>query len=317
MTQNLVIAVCTAQRPKMLQACLDSLDKMTVPKDVDLSVVVVENEEVPFFSKEAAADAQQRLKIPVSFYHEPRRGIPFARNTALEAALAQKPDWIALIDDDERAEADWIEKLLAACKEHDAEVANGPVRRIYEKPAPHWWKSQLLKPRPTGTLITEAPTNNILLCSRLVAKSNDGLGLRFDERLTFGSEDIDFFRRAHALGVKMIWVDDAFVEEDIPASRVQPKRLLSRMHMAATSGAFNIVLREGRFKAALHFIPKSSRRMFFGSLATLVGTLLKPIAKTRGEKLYYYGLIRLMKGSGNLRGLFGQTHRYYDVIDGN
>lgn len=315
MAQKLVIAVCTAQRPNMLKACLNSLDKLIRPAETELCVVVVENDAVPFFKGEAATEAKAAFTIPVFFYHEPRRGIPFARNAALAAALDHDPDWVALIDDDERAEPDWIEKLLAACKTFDAEVANGPVRRIYEKPAPHWWKSQLLKPRPTGTEITEAPTNNVLVHARILRQ--DGLGLRFDERLTFGSEDIDFFRRTHAAGVRMIWVDDAFVEEDIPASRVTTKRLLSRMHMAATSGAFNIVLREGRGKAALHFIPKSARRMFFGLLATITGFVLKPLAKKRGEKLYYYGLIRLMKGSGNLRGLFGRAHNYYDVIDGN
>lgn len=315
MTQTLVIAVCTAQRPQMLTACLDSLDKLVHPDGVALAAVVVENDPQPGFSGEAGAALSARLSLPVTFHHEPRKGIPFARNRALEAALEQDPDWIALIDDDERAEPDWIEKLLGACRTFGAEVANGPVRRIYEKPAPHWWKSQLLKPRPTGTQITEAPTNNVLVSARLVRP--DGLGLRFDERLTFGSEDIDFFRRAHGAGAKMIWVDDAFVEEDIPASRVTTKRLLSRMHMAATSGAFNIVLREGRTSAALHFIPKCTRRMFFGFLATCLGFCLKPFARQRGEKLFYYGLIRLMKGSGNLRGLFGRAHNYYDVIDGN
>lgn len=315
MTQKLVIAVCTAQRPKMLQACLESLDNMIAPDDTQMSIVVVENDPEPHFTGAPAEEMKTSLSLPVFFHHERRKGIPFARNTALEAALEQDPDWIALIDDDERAEPDWIEKLLKACREHKAEVGNGPVRRIYETPAPHWWKSQLLKPRPTGTVITEAPTNNVILSARVVRK--DGLGLRFDERLTFGSEDIDFFRRTHAAGVKMIWVDDALVEEDIPASRVTTGRLLSRMHMAATSGAFNIVLREGRFKAALHFIPKSLRRMVFGLLATIVGFVLKPFAKKRGEKLYYYGLIRLMKGSGNLRGLLGRAHNYYDVIDGH
>lgn len=315
MTQKLVIAVCTAQRPKMLQACLESLDNLIEPDNMEMSIVVVENDPEPHFTGEAAAAVKDRLSLPVFFHHEKRRGIPFARNTALEAALEHRPDWIALIDDDERAEPDWIEKLISACRDHKAEVGNGPVRRIYEKPAPHWWKSQLLKPRPTGTVITEAPTNNVILSGRIVAR--DGLGLRFDERLTFGSEDIDFFRRTHAAGAKMIWVDDAIVEEDIPATRVTTGRLLSRMHMAATSGAFNIVLREGRLKAALHFIPKSFRRMFFGALATIIGFVLKPFVRKRGEKLYYYGLIRLMKGSGNLRGLMGRAHNYYDVIDGN
>ena len=32
MAQKLVIAVCTAQRPNMLKACLDSLDKLVRPE---------------------------------------------------------------------------------------------------------------------------------------------------------------------------------------------------------------------------------------------------------------------------------------------
>ncbi|MGX1501285.1 succinoglycan biosynthesis protein ExoM [Labrenzia sp. MBR-25] len=315
MSQKLVITVCTAQRPKMLQSCLKSLDNVIKPEKTQIVIVVVENDPVPHFIGAAATELKEKFALPIFFHHEKRKGIPFARNTALEAALEHDPDWVALIDDDERAEPDWIEKLYAACKEHKAEVANGPVRRIYEKPAPHWWKSQLLKPRATGTVITEAPTNNVLLSGRIIAR--DGLSLRFDERLTFGSEDIDFFRRTHAAGVKMIWVNDAFVEEDIPASRVTTGRLLSRMHMAATSGAYNSVLREGRLKAAIHFIPKSGRRMFFGFLATIFGFVLKPFSRKRGEMLYYYGLIRLMKGSGNLRGLMGRKHNYYDKIDGH
>ena len=186
MTQKLVIAVCTAQRPNMLKACLASLDGLARPKDTELLIVVVENDPEPFFTGTSADDVKAALSLPVFFYHEKRKGIPFARNTALEAALEHNPDWVALIDDDERAEPDWIEKLLEACRTFSAEVANGPVRRIYEKPAPHWWKSQLLKPRPTGTEITEAPTNNVLISARVIRK--DGLGLRFDERLTFGSE---------------------------------------------------------------------------------------------------------------------------------
>ena len=130
MTQKLVIAVCTAQRPKMLQACLDSLDNLIAPANTEMAIVVVENDPVPHFTGAAAEDVKKRLSLPVFFHHEKRKGIPFARNTALEAALEHAPDWVALIDDDERAEPDWIEKLLAACLEHKAEVANGPVRRI-------------------------------------------------------------------------------------------------------------------------------------------------------------------------------------------
>ncbi|MDN3721459.1 hypothetical protein QW131_25450 [Roseibium salinum] len=67
MNQKLVIAVCTAQRPKMLQACLDSLDKLIQPDGTELAIVVVENDPVPHFAGQAAEDMKTRLSLPVFF----------------------------------------------------------------------------------------------------------------------------------------------------------------------------------------------------------------------------------------------------------
>ncbi len=297
----------------MLRDCLASLAALQVPAGASLSVVVVENGE-PAGARKVVDEVSAASPVPMRYGHEPRQGIPLARNASLRMALEDGADAIALLDDDERAAPDWLVRLDAAMTAHGAEVANGPVRRIYEKPAPHWWKAQLLKPRATGTPIVEAPTNNVLLSARLVRP--DGLGLAFDERLTYGSEDMDFFRRAHRAGVKMIWVDDAWVEEFIPASRVATSRLLSRLHMAAASGTYNMVLTEGRARAAAKFVPKSLRRFVLGTLALPAGALVMPFDRTRGEKVFFYGVTRLSKAAGNLRGLTGRAHRYYDVIDG-
>lgn len=312
--RRFVVAVCTARRPGLLERCLVSLTALEAPDGADVAIAVVENDAAPA-SREVVDRVAADTSREIRYVLEPRRGIPFARNRALALALDMGADWIALIDDDESADPDWLVKLDGAATRFGADVANGPVRRVYEVREPHWWKGQRQKARATGTRIPEAPTNNVLISARLVRP--DGLGLSFDERLTYGSEDMDFFRRADRAGAHMIWVDDAFVEEYIPASRVTTRRLLSRLHMAAASGAFNMVLSDGRGRAALKFVPKSARRIVLGALAVPVGAGIALVAKQRGEKILYYGLTRIAKGTGNVRGLLGVAHRYYDQIDGH
>lgn len=313
--RHIVIGLCTAQRPQMLRDCLTSLAALEAPPGARVTVAVVENMAEPACRPVVEAVAAVSPH-PILYGNEPRRGIPQARNASLRMALAAGADLVALLDDDERAAPDWLVRLDRAMSAHGAEVANGPVRRIYEKPAPRWWKSQLLKPRPTGTPINEAPTNNVMFSARLVRPRPEGLGLAFDERLTYGSEDMDFFRRAHRAGVRMIWVEDAWVEEFIPASRVAPARLLSRLHMAAASGTYNMVLTDGRARAAVKFVPKSVRRLVLGALALPAGLVLWPVMPRRGERVFFYGVTRISKAAGNLRGLTGRAHRYYDLIDG-
>lgn len=307
------IAVCTRARPAMLQDCLMSLGHLRRPARSALGIVVVENDSRPLCDTLCQV-MSEKTGLPVHYALEPAIGIPFARNRALELCVDHQFDWIALIDDDETADPEWLMKLYEACLAHGAEVANGPVRRVYEKPAPHWWKSQQLEKRATGTPILEAPTNNVLIAARIVRP--EGLGLRFDNRLTYGSEDMDFFRRCHQAGVKMIWVADAWVEEKIPASRVATRRLLSRLLMASTSGTFNHVLRHGVLSASGKFLPKALRRFVVGGVSAVVGAAVWPFSHMRGEKILFYGIGRVMKGAGNVLGLFGYAHRYYSRTDG-
>ena len=297
----------------MLRKCLLSLVEMQKPDGSDFAIAVIENDREPQ-SRATVEEVGLRSAIEIIYAQELKRGIPFARNKALETCLEMEADWIALIDDDETARSNWLVELARACKEHEAEVANGPVFRIYEKEAPYWWKRQLLKPRETGTEITEAPTNNILMASRIV--SEDGLGIRFEKLLTNGAEDIDFFRRVHGAGVKMIWADEAFVDEFIPASRVKTRRLLNRLVMAACSGTQMKGLREGQWIAIRDHFPKAIRRIVFGSISALVGVPARLLLGQRGGKILFYGVTRIAKGTGNLKGLFGGVHRYYDEIDG-
>lgn len=308
------IMVCTAERPRMLQECVESLLAQQLAGNWQVEVCVVENDATPN-SRGVVKAMPAAAPVKVRYYQEPRRGIPFARNKTLDVALENGYDWIVLIDDDERADPTWLAALMRTAAEHQADVVSGPVRRSYEAPPPKWWK--LLKPiaGPAGTLLTEAPTNNTLLSTRLIRP--DGAALRFAEALTFGFEDIDFFSRAHKLGYRIVWSPDAFVEETIPASRVQPERLIARVQSTAAAQVLASKLRRGAGRTFLMFALKGTRRVIGGALQC---ALFWPGMRSGSEKAtgsYYRGRLRLARGLGIFRGLFMILPNYYSTVDGN
>lgn len=307
------IMVCTAKRPNMVCRCVVSLKAQELAPHVRAEICVVENDCQPNSRDTLLALGQEG--IPLHYAQEPRQGIPLARNKTLELALEHAYDWVALIDDDEEAAPDWLQKLLDAAKDFGADVVSGPVTRNYEAPMPTWWKS--LKPAAdaAGTILTEAPTNNTLFSSKLI--SPDGAGLRFEPSLTFGFEDIDFFQRAHAMGFKIVWQPEAVVEEEIPATRVQPERLLQRVSTSAAAHVYAYKLRQGTGKAWIRFGAKALRRIMGGALLTGLSWLLSRSGKPKAINRYYKARVRLARGLGNLQGLLHILPQYYDTVDGN
>jgi len=311
--QKFVIAVCTARRPKMLQRCLESLVRLSVPAGAHLQIVVIENSPEPT-AEDIVAEVRRQADIAIHYRTESRPGIPFARNAALDLSNALGADWIGLIDDDEFADPDWLVKLHGACIAFAADVANGPVDQICEGMPPEWWESRTYPDRATGKQLRGAPTNNILMRASLIRK--DGLALRFDERLVSGSEDVEFFRHAVTKGARIVWVADAWLHEVLPASRLTPKKLLARAYMVATSQTRVSQIRRGRFAGVLVLLPKILRRLIVGSFALAACAVVWLIRPAAGKFLFYSGAFRIVKAAGNILGSFGYSGDYYKSIEG-
>ena len=65
---------------------------------------------------------------------EPIVGIPYARNRALEMAMAAD-DLIAFLDDDEVPSEQWLAELLRVWREYSADVVFGPVQPFFPEPS--------------------------------------------------------------------------------------------------------------------------------------------------------------------------------------
>lgn len=235
---RVAVCACTFRRPEGLAALLEGLRgqrflRMTPP---EVLVLIVDNEGSD--RSRAACEAARARGLNVRYLVESRRGISFARNRALDAVPAET-DVIAMIDDDERPEPDWLEELLLAQAATGADVVQGRVRPAFAHDAPAWIRGggffgyPCLRPPFRIEVwrdlqqIYGAATNNVLVRASAVA----GLALRFDPRLGLtGGSDALFFRALRAAGCRIVYAERAVVTEDVPSSRANLSYLWHRSY---------------------------------------------------------------------------------------
>ncbi len=310
---KVAIALCTRERPHLLRRCLMSLMALDLPAGVQAAAVVVENSEVPScrsLVEEIALSATPAWQI--IYVHEPRLGIPIARNRSVDVALDLDPDWIAFIDDDEEAEPGWLTAMLNSGSQHNADVVQGPVDYRYGPETPDWITAKKIKRRASGTRLQTAFTNNVMM-KAAIARS----GLRFDETLRFsGGEDSDFFHRVAEAGWVLCWASDAIVSEVILPSRLTMRWQLQRAMREAANAAQSHINRKGRRSAILIYGPKGIRRMLRGSAVGLAGVALLPFSRRLGKRTGFIGLRDIWSGAGGLIAFLGLTPQPYTRIDG-
>jgi glycosyltransferase involved in cell wall biosynthesis len=188
-----------------------------VPEDVRVRVVVADNS-----ARASPSVVSQTLKtdsLPVTYVHEPRPGIPFARNACLATAHDLGADWIAFIDDDEVAPPGWLSRMLEIAALTKADVVHGHAPTVdgpeLEAIAAAW--------RPPATVTAKsarkAATNNVILRSWLVSPP---FSLTFDTAMLTGGSDGEFFMRVVACGARIVRTRDAPVFEERHAAREEP-----------------------------------------------------------------------------------------------
>lgn len=119
---TVTIAVCTKDRPKLVERLLASLGPIraeAAERGVALEVLVVDNAPSDDATRRAA------LGAGVRYAREPRPGLDFARNRAVAEATGE---WLAFLDDDVAVDRGWLAGLLEAVAENpDAGAVTGLV----------------------------------------------------------------------------------------------------------------------------------------------------------------------------------------------
>lgn len=314
--------VCTLQRPEMLAKCLRSLASQRNLDGFDFRILVVDNDATPSSAPVVEA-ASSKCPFPIHYYHEPRRGIPMARNRVLESALAHGADWLAFFDDDQSAYPDCMEKLLSVAQRDKADAVGAAKIAVYPEPMPFWCVNNPDRKEPGRG--SDAPlerrrrkelaTNGVLLSARLFRA--DGMALRFDERLALGGlEDGDFFGRAHGLGAVLVSSCLPVVSEERHRSRFTYRR--QAMSSLSRGGAYvaRYRLTNNFWRAAARYSVAAVLRALRGLMQLAISPFFMPFSMHRFKFTALEGGRNLCTAAGMLGGLFSLQHEFYRQIDG-
>jgi succinoglycan biosynthesis protein ExoM len=296
------VAVPTFRRPELLERVLGGLARLTIPADVDLSVVVLDNNPQP-----EARDAVERIRrgfpFDLTHAHVAEPGLSSVRNFALTRAR-EGFDFLAMIDDDEMPHHRWLAELLRVQQETLADAVVGPVPRIVPRDAPRWLREGgffELPVFPDRTLIKDGYSGNCLL---RVASINR-LGLAFDPALNFaGGEDLLFFRQLHAAGAKLAYARRAVAEEFVGAERLSASYIL-KLNFRRGNTLSLCDRHLGGVRAVAVRPLKACARIALGS------AMLAPKTIRRGRSGAVAALCDIALGLGALAGLVGYTYNAY------
>ncbi|HEV2147375.1 MAG TPA: glycosyltransferase [Longimicrobiaceae bacterium] len=307
---RVAICVATLQRPVLLGTLLESLARLEFGKSgpVELFLVVVDNdpEETARGVVEAVRDA---MPCPIVYTVESRRGIPYARNCGVRVALENGADFLAFIDDDEVASPTWLDELLDAQRRYGADVVSGPSLPRYAAGVPQWVIEGGFFTYPryrTGESIPISATNNVLVSAELFRDTEEPFDPAFG---LSGMDDSHFFMRVKQAGAKLVWADEALVEEFIPESRARTSWILQRAFRIGNGYVFCV-----RTLSPPHrwVVPRLA-----GAFARIgYGALILPFAAVRGRASTVSALRTISNGVGSLVGLAGKRYHEYTVIHG-
>lgn len=127
------VAVCTWNRAARLRRALESHAAARVPENVRWEMVVVDNGST---DETAAVLAEFATRLPLRCVVEPRLGLSYARNAAVDAARGCYMLWT---DDDVLVSPEWVAGYARAVRAWPgAVVFGGPIAPLFEPDPPAW-----------------------------------------------------------------------------------------------------------------------------------------------------------------------------------
>ncbi|HEY0164557.1 MAG TPA: glycosyltransferase family 2 protein [Sphingomicrobium sp.] len=242
---SITVCIATYNRPHYVRSCLESLRRQSVGPDA-FDILVVDSCGTPETGEQLAtivAGMPNARLLRVD-----RLGVSAARNLG---ASESRADFVAYIDDDALATADWVESLRRVIAEHDPwpGVVGGRVLPVWEQPLPDWWPRSLrgvlsiIEWEGRGEYRTEQVPEKIepygvnMAVQRAALLAAGGFVERLGRfgNLLLSDEDVQVGWRLQDAGY-LAWYDSRItVQHQIQGSRMDPAWLLDRLYWQGAS----------------------------------------------------------------------------------
>jgi succinoglycan biosynthesis protein ExoM len=297
-TSHIDICIASYKRPQLLAMLLACLAVQNLPADVTFGVIVVDND--PTGSARPAVEAAAGAGLPVRYFMQPKKNIALTRNMGVSNSTGE---YIAFIDDDERAGPDWLKNLYETLHKYQADVVFGPVSGEVPANAPAWLTEGRFFERErykTGDVAPVRGTGNALLRASIITDRHTP----FDPKYGLsGGEDTDFFRRLQYRGCKFIWCEEALAWEAVPPERLTAEWLIRRAFRGGQVFAEIYIVPAGLMKK----IPWFAYRSLLVVIALIGGLISWPLRKAWGVKCFQ----KVATNLGQLSSLFHYRYKEY------
>lgn len=297
------VCIATYRRLDRLDALLGDLCRQLL---MPAEVIVVDNDAEA--SARAVVEKYRNDRPPFALFYDvqPVKNISLTRNRTVELAGGE---WLAFIDDDERAPPRWLALLLAAAQRHGADGVLAPVEPQLPADAPSWIRRGGFYDWPRLPSGTPVPLNHLRFGNVLLAA--DRLRSQrppFDPAYGItGGEDGDLLMRLVAAGGRLVWCDEGIVREPVEAQRMRLSWILRRALRGGQDYARH-------FNAGRMGRPTLARRLLFfarASLQMLAAFVLMLLTLPLGLHHAAHWLARAWANFGKLSVLWGWHYREY------
>lgn len=302
------ISVCIATYRRLDRLALVLNDLAAQERKPD-EVAVVDNDAQGSARSVIEAFRASQPGFDVHYDIQPERNIAKTRNRTVSLASG---DWLAFIDDDERAPAAWLRQLIEFALAHKADGVLGPVVPVVPDSAPQWIRRGNFYDFPRTPTGEEVPLNRMRFGNLILR----GAPLRalpgpFDERYgLMAGEDGDLLVRMVAQGARIIWDNEAIVTEPVEDSRLSLRWLLQR----ALGGGQEFARKSmaGRYGE----MGLGRRVAFYSDAFTklLISVVLTPLTLPLGRHQAALWMTRASANLGKLSVLWGWRHREYAAL---
>jgi glucosyl-dolichyl phosphate glucuronosyltransferase len=238
---SVVVCVYTEERLWQIRAALDSIARQTMPP----SQVIVVADHNQALCDRLGAEYPDLEVIPSKF----EKGLSGARNTGIEHAAG---DVVVFLDDDARAQAQWLEALLASYRDDESVLGvGGVVLADWSPPGrPAWLPEEFLWVvgcSYRGQPEVKAEVRNPIGANMSFRRSafdqaglfDSSVGRTFASSRPLGCEETEFSIRLHRLspGGRIIYEPQAVVYHHVDQSRATWRYFLGRCRAEGCSKA--------------------------------------------------------------------------------
>lgn len=227
------VLVCTYNRSRTLGETIQSIAAQTLDQSLGWEILIVDNNSNDD-TRQVVEDFQRWHPELIRYIFEPQQGLSYARNRGIREA---RGEILVFIDDDETAEANWVQNLTANLHSGEWAGAGGRVLLPLDFTLPNWLPPGNLRtsaplsvfdkgPEPAG--LNEPPFGANMAFRKEVFDRYGGfrtdLGRSGNNMIS--NEDTEFGRRLLAVGLRLRYEPSALTYHRVEESRRHPEYFL-------------------------------------------------------------------------------------------